>query len=1035
MAFIARERELSALANVLQTAADGELSRVAVHGPVGMGATRLLDELEARLGEAPDVALCRGQAYETRSGVPYGALADALSSALARLPDDRLAAVAGSGAHDLGLLIPAIGERLTRLDAAPQAPPLDAPDQRGARVQESLLGVLERLAGDGVACLVLEDVHHADPGTRDFVEALLRVSRRLPIALIVSYHSDRLHRHQPAWDFVRRIVAHPGVQSLRLKPFSKDELSRLVESLLGERPSLGFLAAITEGSMGNPLLATQLLAAHARLDGLRLSDPLEEIIHARLSQLTAPVVRVLRLLSAARRPLPETQLLEATLRGGHITRRALDDALESGLALKVGAGLAIVHELCAEAIEELVLPDERKLLHASLAGLLTEHAAERAWHWYQALRPAEARAAHIDAARSAESLEPGQTCLLHYQRALELGDTDSPTEPGESGLIAAAAAAAEAAGSFRRAVTLVEQAIERRAGGRVERVLSSASASDAERIELGQLCERLGHYRRASGDTVGALLAFQQAVALIPTEPSSTRARALASLAQHLMLEGQFKESAALAEAALDVARSDGVAAGPELAHATCTLGVDVAYLGKLERGLRLLEEATELSRAAGRLDDLIRSYANRTTLLDLDSRREAALVIVNEGIAEAVRSGLGLTYGAFLRGNAADILFQLGRWEEAERECRAALEFPPAGVAWFSPILYLSLVLVESRADEEAAQLVGQTLLQLESVPAGQWTALVQRAAVSLALWRGDVEDARSVAAREWDRVIETGDAGQIAASASTVLEACAASADAGRASRDWSAIAAAGELAERVLPLAERHVASSPLHPSLGARREADLHLAVARAHGSRLRGRSRPEEWRHLADAWQAIPIPYQEAKASWWQAAAALETRAPRPEARDALHRAWRLAGELPARPLRLALAGLAERGRISLPDEDPAAAAVPRETRAVAGSGSNLAQRLLGHDRLRATNQFGLSPRESAVLAVLAEGRTNREIAERLFISDRTVAVHVRRILSKLGVAGRVEAAGMAIRLGLVPEDPMLAELLKGSPER
>jgi DNA-binding NarL/FixJ family response regulator len=56
-----------------------------------------------------------------------------------------------------------------------------------------------------------------------------------------------------------------------------------------------------------------------------------------------------------------------------------------------------------------------------------------------------------------------------------------------------------------------------------------------------------------------------------------------------------------------------------------------------------------------------------------------------------------------------------------------------------------------------------------------------------------------------------------------------------------------------------------------------------------------------------------------------------------------------------------------------------------------------------------------------VLAILTEGRTNREIAERLFISERTVGVHVRRILAKLGVTGRVQAAGVAIRLDLVPE--------------
>ena len=62
--------------------------------------------------------------------------------------------------------------------------------------------------------------------------------------------------------------------------------------------------------------------------------------------------------------------------------------------------------------------------------------------------------------------------------------------------------------------------------------------------------------------------------------------------------------------------------------------------------------------------------------------------------------------------------------------------------------------------------------------------------------------------------------------------------------------------------------------------------------------------------------------------------------------------------------------------------------------------------------------FGLSGREREVLLQIARGRTNREIGERLFISQKTVGVHVGNILSKLGVSGRVEAAAVAIRLGL-----------------
>ena len=62
--------------------------------------------------------------------------------------------------------------------------------------------------------------------------------------------------------------------------------------------------------------------------------------------------------------------------------------------------------------------------------------------------------------------------------------------------------------------------------------------------------------------------------------------------------------------------------------------------------------------------------------------------------------------------------------------------------------------------------------------------------------------------------------------------------------------------------------------------------------------------------------------------------------------------------------------------------------------------------------------LGLTPREHEVLLLLAEGRTNREIGAELFMSEKTASVHVSRILAKLDVGGRVEAATVAHRLGL-----------------
>ena len=90
-----------------------------------------------------------------------------------------------------------------------------------------------------------------------------------------------------------------------------------------------------------------------------------------------------------------------------------------------------------------------------------------------------------------------------------------------------------------------------------------------------------------------------------------------------------------------------------------------------------------------------------------------------------------------------------------------------------------------------------------------------------------------------------------------------------------------------------------------------------------------------------------------------------------------------------------------------------------------GSGAEIAkaidERVIASLRKGPADSYGLSPREREVLNILAEGRTDRDIASRLFISERTVHVHVRRILAKLSVSSRTEAAGVAIRQGLVSE--------------
>jgi DNA-binding CsgD family transcriptional regulator len=289
--------------------------------------------------------------------------------------------------------------------------------------------------------------------------------------------------------------------------------------------------------------------------------------------------------------------------------------------------------------------------------------------------------------------------------------------------------------------------------------------------------------------------------------------------------------------------------------------------------------------------------------------------------------------------------------------------------------------------------------------------------------------------AAREWPRVLETDDLGQIALAASTCLEAAAAAAEAARVARDIPLLADATRLASTVLPQARERVAASPMSAELGARREAELLLSTAQAHERRVHGRASPRAWARLAQAWADHGIPYHAAKCLWWQALAELRGTGGRDAARAPLHAAWAIASTLPAGPLCGALMNLAARSRLDLPidDEHPApafgsAAQRPQDTRRVAVPVVE-APPVTGAiaDLIRPPHAdgqpFGLSPRELEVLLILAEGRTDREIAERLFISQRTVHIHVRRVLAKLGASSRTQAASIAWRAGVVPGAP------------
>jgi DNA-binding CsgD family transcriptional regulator len=173
----------------------------------------------------------------------------------------------------------------------------------------------------------------------------------------------------------------------------------------------------------------------------------------------------------------------------------------------------------------------------------------------------------------------------------------------------------------------------------------------------------------------------------------------------------------------------------------------------------------------------------------------------------------------------------------------------------------------------------------------------------------------------------------------------------------------------------------------------------LLLAQAERSRLEGASDPERWYQAAAAWERLQRPFEAAYARFRQAEALLVGGAARQQAEVALRRAHHTAVTLGAAPLRREIELLAQRGRLRLqehakPTSAPTALPSP-------------------------ATSLGLTRREAEVLSLVAEGRTNRQIARVLFISEKTASVHVSNIMSKLGAANRSEAAAIAHRLRLL----------------
>ena len=1042
------------MAEALAASAGGTATTVVVAGSAGMGATRFIDEalLRAGAGAEPPLVL-RGRAHGPVDP-PWAAVIEALEPLLVTRPPDELRQLLRRDAGPVLRAMPGLAhlaeERTGVLDSA-----LADPERRQPRALEALLRWLGRRAEERPIVLALEDLHVADAATRGFATFVARIAREERIALLVSYQPDRLTREHPLRENLAVIGA--GLRApvpVDLMPFARREIAGLIEGIDGERPSASIVVMVAERSAGTPLVVEELVAARRELRNATLTGTLADLIAARLARRSPECRRLLRLLAPAERPMSAEQLAlaadafeaEGTTRlpprSTSLPRRGtdlLDPDLAAGLAEAQEHGfvrtdpdgrLAIRHELVANAVVADLLPSQRPRYHAALARAFAGTPSVAAAYWRRAHRLEEARGAALEAGRLAITLEAPEDALAVLERGLDLpasagGEAGSSTDAGE--LAQLAAEAAYAAMRPTRAVAYAESAL-------------AALGERRDRLQHAVLEARLGRYRMAAGDAAGATAALRRAADVVPPEPSLERARILALLAQERMIAGAFRDAERAANEALAVTQAVGDAAEPESIHAMITLAVVKGWGDDPEAALPLLREAVARARTAGLVEEWWRAVANEGVVLELIGRPAEAVEVTYASMAEARELDLDAVYGNLLGGNVAGILVEIGRWQEARELSLRALDWSPAGIPFVNAILNLVIVEIESEAGEEAGRLLGRILVELETGGDLQFAIPAYQATAAYAMWSGDLADARRAAERGWARLRGSEDWVLVARMAATAMEVESAIVAESLERRRIGDVAASRERSSRMLAEAEAAVARVRSQGGVGTA-EPEASLATARAYHARLTGRDDPARWADLAERWAGHrrPVPRGEVPVApgrgdhgrrdrGTRRGAGPDRRPGRPRRRP---RAAARLGPPRARAAGATVAAATARARRA-GDDRPA----PRGRRAARPAGRR-DQRTRAHvtpgpviDAGPATqaaaaprtpangDTFGLSRRELEVLGLISQGRTNREIGDRLFISQKTVGVHVGNILSKLGVSGRVEAAAVAIRLGL-----------------
>jgi ATP/maltotriose-dependent transcriptional regulator MalT len=984
--FVGRTGELAELELALREAAGESPVVVLLSGDSGVGKTRLIREFERR-ATAGDALVLRGEAVEEADGeLPYAPVIGALRP-LVRARHPALDALGRGSRAQLAALLPGLDEESGASD-------VNDPSAQ-VRLFEALLELLDVLSEERPVVLVLEDLHWGDRSTRTFVDFLARSLRGERVVLLLSYRTDELHRRHPFRTLLSELDRLERARRIALEPFDREELAEVLADILGEAPSEKLVQRLFERSEGNPLYSEELLAAG--LDGRGAApQSLRDAFMLRIERLSPDAQSAARVIAAGR-ALDEPMIAEVSGIEPDALHVALREAVsEQVLVACEPTRLSFRHALLREALYDDLLPGERSELHLALARAFedradyendqgVELASAIARHYATAGDQPAALRATVQAALAAREVHAYGDAADLAERALDLWprvpDADQMIPLDHVELLGIAAAAHSIAGDRGRADVLLQRALKE-------------LDPDSDPRRYADLLARLSRSQWALNRGSEAVETAEQALSMLPADDiSRERATILVWTSRVRYLRGRYREALKEGREALDTA----IAAGDRHSESEVlnTLGMAGIVTGSIDGGIESLRRAIDIAREDDDVDGMGTAYSNLADTLSLAGRTSQALETAKEGMAAVAGR---LRAHDWMSLTVSDLAFEAGDWASAREH------LVPSGL----PLVGRQLIFRHLReaelalgvGDEETA---AECLEELEPLVANssepQWIGAYGALLAELRRRRRDLAGARAAVTYALDRMeLCTDDVMRIARVTAAGMRV---EADIAERARDLREKADERDAVSR----ARIHMQRLRAAASEGGPVERAWQ-AVGAAELARARGRNDPKLWITAAREWETMGRPYVRVY-SLWRATEAYVEAGDRAAGCSCVETALEEARKLGARWLEDELVALAQRARLELTDDAGSGSASDSGPGSGAGGGSNGAE-----------DPFGLTARERQVLALVAEGATNRQIGAALFMAEKTASVHVSRILSKLGVRSRTQAAAVAHRLHL-----------------